>query len=77
MAVGFVANYAAEPTLTSCAVPRVFISSTRDEFAPKERLEEMIGAAPEPKKLIFVDSEDHFFKGALDEFEKVVRENAA
>ena len=76
MAVGFVANYAAEPTLTSCAVPRVFISSTRDEFAPKERLEEMIRVAPEPKKLIFIDAADHFFKGALDEFEKAVRENA-
>jgi alpha/beta superfamily hydrolase len=77
MAVGFVANYVTEPTLTSCAVPRVFISSTHDEFAPKQRLEEMILVAPEPKKLIFVEAEDHFFKGALDEFEKTVRENAA
>ena len=76
IAVGFVANYSGEPTLASCAVPRVFISSTNDEFAPKERLQEMIGNAPEPKQLIFVEAGDHFFKGALDEFEKKVRESA-
>jgi uncharacterized protein len=77
IAVGFVASYAGEPTLTSCSIPRVFISSTRDEFAPKERLEEMIAAAPEPKRLVLIEAEDHFFRGALDELERAVMENAA
>jgi uncharacterized protein len=76
MAVGFVASYAGEPALASCAIPRVFISSTNDEFASKERLQEMISAAPEPKRLIFVEAQDHFFKNALDEFEKTVMESA-
>jgi alpha/beta superfamily hydrolase len=77
IAVGFVASYAGEPTLTSCLIPRVFISSTRDEFAPKERLEEMIATAPEPKRLVLIEAEDHFFRGALDELERAVMENAA
>jgi uncharacterized protein len=76
IAVGFVANYAGEPALASCTIPRVFISSTNDEFAPKERLEQMIAATPEPKRLVLIDAEDHFFKSALDEFEKAVIENA-
>jgi uncharacterized protein len=77
IAVGFVAAYAGEPTLTSCMVSRVFISSTQDEFAPKEKLQEMIAAAPEPKRLVLIEAADHFFKGALDEFEEAVRTNAA
>jgi alpha/beta superfamily hydrolase len=76
IAVGFVANYATEPSLAACAIPRVFISSANDEFAPKERLQQLIDAAPEPKRLVLVQAEDHFFKGALDEFEKVVIESA-
>jgi uncharacterized protein len=76
IAVGFVANYASEPALTSCSIPRVFISSTNDEFAPKERLQEMINAAPEPKRLIFIEAQDHFFNGALDELERTVKESA-
>jgi alpha/beta superfamily hydrolase len=76
IAVGFVANYAGEPALASCGTPRVFISSTKDEFAPKERLEEMIAAAPEPKRLVLIEAADHFFKDALDEFETAVMQNA-
>jgi uncharacterized protein len=77
IAVGFVASYAGEPALSSCLVPRVFISSTHDEFAPVERLQEMFAAAPEPKRLVLIEAADHFFKGALDEFEEAVRANAA
>jgi uncharacterized protein len=76
LAVGYVANYAGEEALASCPTLRVFISSTRDEFAPKERLEQMIAAAPQPKRLVFIEAEDHFFKGALDAFENAVMENA-
>ena len=27
---------------------------------------------PEPKKLIWVDADDHFFRNALDEFERQI-----
>jgi alpha/beta superfamily hydrolase len=76
LAVGFVARYAQDPYLAECAVPRIFISSTNDEFASKEQLEQMVAGAPEPKRLVLIAAEDHFFKGALDEFEQAVMANA-
>jgi uncharacterized protein len=76
IAVGFVAAYENEQYLVECKVPRVFISSTNDQYAPKDKLEELIARAPEPKRLVLIPAEDHFFKGALDEFEKAVEESA-
>jgi hypothetical protein len=35
-------------------------------------LQAVFDRLPEPKKLIWVEAEDHFFKGALDEFENSV-----
>jgi uncharacterized protein len=77
IAVGLVAAYANDRYLAECKVPRVFISSTNDQFAAKEKLETMVAALPEPKRLVLIAAEDHFFKGALDEFEQAVKENAA
>ena len=77
IAVGIVAAYANDRYLTECKVPRVFISSTNDQFAAKEKLEAMIAPLPEPKRLVLIPAGDHFFNGALDEFEAAVRENAA
>ncbi len=35
-------------------------------------MEAYFAALPEPKELIWVDAADHFFGGALDQFEDVV-----
>ena len=32
----------------------------------------MFATLPEPKQLLWVQAEDHFFKGALDDFERVI-----
>jgi alpha/beta superfamily hydrolase len=72
IAVGFVSKYAGEPYLADCRVTRVFISSTNDEFAQADELRKVVEALPEPKRLVLVSAEDHFFKGALDEFENAV-----
>jgi alpha/beta superfamily hydrolase len=61
------------PFLNTCGLPKVFISSTIDEFAPKEELEAWFTEFAEPKRLVFIPAEDHFFAGALDEFEEAVR----
>ena len=72
MAVGFPANSYAEQLLGYCPVPRIFIVSTRDEFCDVPAMEMYFAALPEPKELIWVDAQDHFFTGALNEFENTV-----
>jgi uncharacterized protein len=76
IAVGFVQSYAGAGYLQECNVPRVFISSTNDEYAPKERLEQIVSEVPDPKRLILISADDHFFKGALEELESAVMESA-
>lgn len=60
------------PFLTHCIVPKVFISSSQDEFAPREELERWFLDFAEPKKLVLIPAADHFFADALDEFEHAV-----
>jgi hypothetical protein len=57
--------------LSSCIQPKLFMSGTRDQFAPRAELERVIEAAAAPKKLVLVEGADHFFEGRLRE----VREN--
>jgi alpha/beta superfamily hydrolase len=72
IAVGFPTVYTEREYLDACTKPRVFIQSTNDQFGSKPDLEAVVAALPEPKKLIWVEAQDHFFKGALDQFEKSV-----
>jgi alpha/beta superfamily hydrolase len=73
IAVGFPAVYADRAFPDNCAVPRIFVQSTRDEFGPVEELKRLIEILPEPKQLILVDAQDHFFAGALEELEETIR----
>ena len=65
--------------LQSCAKPKLFVSGSRDQFGPREKLAELVGAAAEPKKLVLIESADHFFEGRLREMREAieawVREN--
>jgi alpha/beta superfamily hydrolase len=72
IAVGFPTAYADRAFLDNCAVPRIFVQSTRDEFGPVEELKRLIDKLPEPKQLILVDAQDHFFAGALEELEEAI-----
>ncbi len=76
IAVGFPTVYKDRSYLEQCAVPRVFVQSTHDQFGPVEELKEITDALPEPKKLILVEAQDHFFGGALEELEKAIVEAA-
>ncbi len=69
IAVGFPTVYKDTGYLDRCAVPRVFIQSTRDEFGPAAELEALIAGLPEPKKLVFIEAQNHFFAGALEQLE--------
>ena len=58
--------------LRSCAKPKLFVSGSRDQFAQRTLLEELARNAAEPKKLVIIDSADHFFEGRLREMREAI-----
>lgn len=72
VAVGFPTKYKDFDYVQQCAKPKIFVHSTVDEHGPREELQSLFDALPEPKRLIWVEAEDHFFKGALDAFEEQI-----
>lgn len=72
VALGMPTRDALPEGLSRCGAPKVFIQSTRDQYGPKEELEALFARLPEPKRLIWIDANDHFFAGALDALEETV-----
>ena len=72
IAAGFPADLPDSSSIGHCSVPRTFVVSTHDEFSPVPAMEAYFAALKEPKKLIWIEAPDHFFAGALDEFEKAI-----
>ena len=72
IAVGFPASIQDRSYLDGCAVPRIFIQSTRDQFGPLEVWEPVVRSLPEPKRVVLVEAGDHFFAGALERLEEEV-----
>jgi alpha/beta superfamily hydrolase len=71
IAVGFPTSYE-RSFLDGCAVPRVFVQSTHDQYGPVAELEPLVASLPEPKKLVLVEATDHFFAGGLEQLEREV-----
>ena len=76
MAAGFPTGFGSADYLETCAVPKIFIQSTHDQYGPRADLESLYARLPEPKRLIWIEAADHFFTGALEEVEARVREAA-
>jgi len=72
VAVGFPTVYQDRSYLDSCSKKKIFIQSTNDEFGPMPAFQAMFDGVHEPKELVWVTAEDHFFRGALDAFEDAV-----
>jgi alpha/beta superfamily hydrolase len=72
IAVGFPTRYHHESNLDGCAVPRIFIQSTHDEYGPVAELEPFVASLAEPKRLILVEAQDHFFAGGLEKLEQEI-----
>ncbi len=53
------------PFLGTCAIPKLFLSGDRDQFAPADRLAQFAASAAGPKQLVLVPGADHFFTGQL------------
>jgi len=58
--------------LRDCTKPKLFVSGARDRFGPRARLEALVAAVPEPKKLVLIEGADHFFAGRLRELREAV-----
>lgn len=65
--------------LRDCSKPKLFVSGSRDQFGPRPKIEALVNSLAEPKKLVIIDSADHFFEGRLremrDAIETWIREN--
>jgi len=73
IAAGFPASSAnTDRQLGQCDLPRVYIQSTNDEFCALAAMETYFAGLKGEKQLIWVEARDHFFSGALDEFEETV-----
>ena len=75
--VGMPTSYFENENIVHCPTPRVFIHSTNDQFGPRDKFQAAFDTLAEPKRLIWVEAPDHFFAGALDEFEAAVNQAAA
>ena len=72
IAVGLPTTYRDYSFVAGCVPPKIFIHSTNDEHGPRPDFEALYSHFSEPKQLVWVDAEDHFFKGGLDGFENAV-----
>jgi uncharacterized protein len=59
--------------LANCAIPKLFISGTRDQFGPKEKVAAVIAIAHPPCEMVWIEGADHFFAGKLDEVQAAIR----
>src|SRR6478672_353922 len=59
-------------SLKKCNKPKLFVSGSRDQFGPLPRLEALVTSLPEPKKLVIIESADHFFEGRLREMREAI-----
>jgi alpha/beta superfamily hydrolase len=72
MAAGFPTRMGEAEYLQTCTVPKIFLQSTHDEFAPKPAFEDLYARVAEPKRVVWIEAADHFFAGALDRLEEEV-----
>ena len=73
LAAGFPTSHGPADYLEACPVPKILIQSTHDQFGPRPELESLYAKFAEPKRLIWIESSDHFFAGALEKLEDEVQ----
>ncbi|MBM3740302.1 MAG: hypothetical protein FJW39_31495 [Acidobacteria bacterium] len=74
LAVGFPTRHLDTERYLDCAVERVFVHSTNDEYGPREDFERFYTAVQSAKQMRWIEARDHFFTGSLDQFEQAVIE---
>lgn len=77
IAIGFPTRYGDADRFLVNPTPRVFVQSTHDEFGPRPAYEEFYARVEGDKRIVWIESPDHFFAGALEELEAVITREAA
>ena len=72
IAAGFPTRVAERAFIGEVRVPKYFVQSTNDQYGPRPDFLPFYESVPEPKQLDWVEAADHFFAGALDQFEAVL-----
>ncbi len=52
--------------LSFCIQPKLFLSGTRDQYGPREKIESVVAHAAQPSEIVWIPEADHFFAGKLD-----------
>jgi alpha/beta superfamily hydrolase len=73
IALGFPTRMGDAGYLVTCYTPKTFLQSTHDQYGPQADLEQMFDSFAQPKRLVWIEAQDHFFAGALDQLEEQVR----
>jgi len=60
--------------LRDCTKPKLFVSGSRDQFAPPGKLETLVNTFADPKKLVRIEAGDHFFEGRLKEIRVAIQD---
>jgi hypothetical protein len=58
------------PLLSTCTLPKLFLSGDQDQFATTVQLKHAFDSAAGPKTMVFVPDADHFFTGQLKHMQK-------
>jgi uncharacterized protein len=58
--------------LRVCTKPKLMIHGGNDQFGPREKVEVLFAALPEPKRLAIVEGADHFFSNRLGEMRAAI-----
>jgi alpha/beta superfamily hydrolase len=53
-------------SLSTCTLPKLFLSGDNDQFAPAADLIEVTASAHQPKQLALIPGADHFFTGRIE-----------
>jgi hypothetical protein len=69
LAAGFPTHHGPVAYFDGCTTPKIFIQSTNDQYGPRAEFEPQFASFAEPKRLIWIEAEDHFFANGLDQFE--------
>ena len=72
IAVGFPTSLGSFEYLATCALPKMFVHSTVDEYGPKEAMTAAFEGFSQPRLLQFIEAGDHFFAGALEKLEDTI-----
>lgn len=76
IAAGFPAHIGGLDALRECPIPRVFIHSTKDSTCPPEPAHAFYESLTGEKHFYWIEAQDHFFAGKLEEFEALAEDLA-